>query len=147
MTTKAKKTRTRAKAQPKAETKTYTNGAGPRAQVNHMMTRVQDGFREAGDALREATEAIGDESRKVALTLVDHAQDNVLKSFETLRDTLQAGSFAEAVRIQQQAINDMWRRNLRQMREVSEIVGESGNKSLKPITKLVASLRDARNAA
>jgi len=147
--TKAKKTRTRAKAQPKAETKTktYTNGAGPRAQVNHLMTRVQDGFREAGDALREATEAIGDESRKVALTLVDHAQDNVLKSFETLRDTLQAGSFAEAVRIQQQAINDMWRRNLRQMREVSEIVGESGNKSLKPITKLVASLRDVRNAA
>ena len=144
--TKTKKTRTRAKAEHKtAETK--TNGAAPRVQVNQLLNRVQDGFRDAGDAFREATETMGDESRKVALTLVSHAQDNVLKGFETLRDTLQAGSFAEAVRIQQQAINDMWRRNLRQMREVSEIVGESGNKSLKPITKLVASLRDTRNAA
>lgn len=137
---KAKKSNGRAKAEPKVET-------GPRAQVNHLMSRVQDGFREAGDALREARETMGDESRKVALTLVSHAQDNVLKSFETLRDTIQAGSFAEAVKIQQQAISDMWRRNLRQIREVSEIVGESGNKSLKPITKLVSQLRDTRKAA
>jgi len=138
---KAKKSRGHAKAETKA------NGAAPRAQVNHMMSRVQDGFREAGDALREARETLGDEGRKVALTLVSHAQDNVLKSFETLRDTIQAASFAEAVKIQQQAISDMWRRNLRQIREVSEIVGESGNKSLKPITKLVSQLRDTRKAA
>ena len=139
---KAKKARGHAKAEPK------TNGAAnPRVQVNHMMTRVQEGFREAGDAFREATETMGDESRKVALTLVSHAQDNVLKSFETLRDTLQAGSFAEAVKIQSQAMTDMFRRNLRQIREVSEIVGESSNKSLKPITKLVSALRDTRKAA
>lgn len=144
--TKAKKTRSRAKAH-KAETKTYTNGSGTRAQATQFVSRVQDGFREAGDALREATETMGDESRKVALTIVAHAQDNVLKSFETLRETLEAGSFAEAVKIQQRAMSDMWRRNLRQIREVSEIVGESGNKSLKPITKLVTSLRDVRNAA
>ncbi len=138
---KAKKSRSHAKAAPKA------NGAAPRAQVTHVMSRVQEGFREAGDALREARETLGDEGRKVALTLVSHAQDNVLKSFETLRDTIQAASFAEAVKIQQQAITDMWRRNLRQIREVSEIVGESGNKSLKPITKLVSHLRDTRKAA
>lgn len=145
--TKAKKTRTRAKAQHKAETKVHTNGAGPRAQVNHLVSRVQDGFRDAGDAFREARDTMGDESRKVALTLVSQAQDNVLKSFETLRETLEAETFAEAVRIQQTAFADMWRRSLRQMREVSEIVGDSGSKSLKPITKFVSSLRDVRTAA
>lgn len=41
----------------------------------------------------------------------------------------------------------MFRRSLRQMREVGEIVGESSNKSLKPITKLVSTLRDTRKAA
>jgi hypothetical protein len=140
---KAKKSRGHAKAETK------TNGAAhPRQQVNHLVSRVQEGFREAGDAFREATETMGGESRKVALTLVDHAQDNVLKSFETLRDTLQAATFAEAVKIQQHALTDMWRRNLRQMREVSEIIGQSGTKSLKPITKLVSQLRDApRHAA
>jgi hypothetical protein len=142
--TKAKKTKSRAKAQPKA------NGAFEilgRANPNQLVTRVQDGLREAGDAFREAGEAFGGEGRKVALTIVSHAQDNVIRSFEALRDTIQAGSFAEAVKIQQHAITDMFRRSLRQMREVGEIVGESSNKSLKPITKLVSTLRDTRKAA
>lgn len=143
---KAKKTKTtaRAKAQPKS------NGAFEilgRANPNELVTRVQDGLREAGDAFREAGEAFGGEGRKVALTIVSHAQDNVVRSFEALRDTLQAGSFAEAVKIQQHAITDMFRRSLRQMREVGEIVGESSNKSFKPITKLVTTLRDSRKAA
>jgi hypothetical protein len=131
---KAKKTNGKAKAHPKTEAKFATNGA--RKQV-----------REAGEAFRQAGEAMGDESRKVALTIVNHAQDNVVYSFEALRDTLQAETFAEAVKIQQQAVTEMFRRNLRQMREVTEIVGESGTKSLKPITKFVTALRDTRTAA
>ena len=114
----------------------------PRA-CSHALARVQDGFREAGDAFREAGEAMGGESRKVALTIVNHAQDNVVYSFEALRDTLQAETFAEAVKIQQAAMTEMFRRSLRQMREVGEIVGTSGSKSLKPITKLVSTLRSA----
>jgi hypothetical protein len=90
---------------------------------------------------------MGGESRKVALTLVNHAQDNVVYSFEALRDTLQAESFAEAVKIQQHALTEIWRRGLRQMREVGEIVTNSGTKSLKPITKFVSALRDTRDAA
>lgn len=142
---KAKKSNGRAKAQPKAESFFESNAA--RKQVTNVITRVQDGFREAGDAFREAGEAMGGESRKVALKLVNHAQDNVLKSFEALRDTIQAESFGEAVRIQQNAFADFFRRSLQQMREVSEIVGDSGNKTLKPITKFVSSIRDYRDAA
>jgi hypothetical protein len=142
---KAKKTNGKAKAHPKTEAKFDTNGA--RKQVTHALVRVQEGFREAGEAFRQAGEAMGDESRKVALTIVNHAQDNVVYSFEALRDTLQAETFAEAVKIQQQAVTEMFRRNLRQMREVTEIVGESGTKSLKPITKFVTALRDTRTAA
>jgi hypothetical protein len=142
---KAKKTNSRAKAQHKAEPKFELNGAGK--QANKALARVQDGFREAGEAFRAAGETMGGESRKVALTLVNHAQDNVVYSFEALRDTLQAESFAEAVKIQQAAMTEMFRRGLRQMREVGEIVTHSGTKTLKPITKLVTSLRDTRSAA
>ena len=142
---KAKKTNGRAKAQPKANG-TFESTIG-RIQSNQLVARVQDGIREAGDAFREAGEAMGGESRKVALTIVSHAQDNFVRSFEALRETIQAASFAEAVKIQQHAFTDMFRRSLRQMREVGEIVGESSNKSLKPITKLVSTLRDTRKAA
>lgn len=140
--TKTKKTNGRAKAHAKtAEVKFDTTGA--RKQAAHALVRVQDGLREAGEAIREAGEAMGGESRKVALTLVNHAQDNVVYSFEALRDTLQAETFAEAVKIQQQAMTEIFRRSLRQMREVGEIVTHSGSKTLKPITKFVTSLRDA----
>lgn len=139
---KAKKANGRAKAHTKAaEVKFDTNGV--RKQATHVIARVQEGFREAGEAFREAGETMGGETRKVALTLVNHAQDNVVYSFEALRDTLQAETFAEAVKIQQHALTEMFRRGIRQMREVGEIVTHSGTKSLKPITKLVSALRDA----
>ncbi|MCE9523288.1 MAG: phasin family protein [Alphaproteobacteria bacterium] len=141
---KAKKTSARTKAQPK------TSGAFEALglkQAAPIVTRVQDGLREAGDAFRQAGGTMGHESRKVALTIVSHVQDNVIRSFEALRETIEAETFAEAVKIQQHAMTDMFRRGIQQFREVSEIVGQSGNKSLKPITKLVSTLRDARKAA
>ncbi len=141
---KAKKANGKAKHHAKAEPKFETQS---RKQAAHMMARMQDGFREAGEAFREAGETMGGESRKVALTMVNYAQDNVTRSFEALRDTIQAETFAEAVKIQQHAMTDFFRRSLRQMREVGEIVGTSGTKSLKPITKLVTTLRDTRPAA
>jgi|GEM_PF-2098537 len=141
--TKTRKTTGRSKA--KAEAKVETTGF--RVPVNQMVNRMQEGFREAGDALREAGEAMSDESRKVALTLVNHAQDNVVWSFDALRETIQAGSFAEAVKVQQQAMTELFRRSVRQFREVSEIVGDSSTKTIRPISRFVTSLRDARRAA
>ena len=144
--TKTRKTTGRSKAKTeKTEAKVETNGF--RAPMNQMVTRMQEGFREAGDALREAGEAMTDESRKVALTLVIHAQDNVVWSFDALRETIQAGSFAEAVKVQQQAMTELFRRSVRQFREVSEIVGDSSTKTIRPISRFVTSLRDTRRAA
>ena len=144
--TKTRKTTGRSKAKTeKTEAKVETNGF--RAPVNQMVTRMQEGFREAGDALREAGEAMTDESRKVALTLVNHAQDNVVWSFDALRETIQVGSFAEAVKVQQQAMTELFRRSVRQFREVSEIVGDSSTKTIRPISRFVTSLRDTRRAA
>lgn len=137
---KAKKTNGRAKAQ-KAEVNYDLDGV--RNQATHFVARVQDGLRDAGDAFREAGETFGGEGRKVALKIVANAQDNVVHSFEALRDTLQAETFAEAVRIQQHALTELVRRSIRQFREVSEIVGESSTKSLKPISKFVATVRRA----
>ncbi len=136
-----KKANGRTKAQPKFETAFEMNNV--RSQATHFVSRMQDGLRDAGEAFREAGEAFGGEGRKVALKIVDNAQDNVVWSFEALRDTLQAETFADAVKIQQQAVTELFRRSIRQIREVSEIVGESGQKTMKPITKLVASVRRA----
>lgn len=144
---KAKKTNGRAKAPKFEKVEEMFEVKGARRQVTHAMTRVQEGFREAGEALREAGETMGGESRKVALKIVAHAQDNVARSFEALRDTIQAETFAEAVKIQQHALTELFRRSLQQMREVGEIVTHSSTKSMKPISKFVSTLRDERRAA
>jgi hypothetical protein len=141
--TKTRKTTARSRAKTEAK----VEATGFRAPVTQMVTRMQEGFREAGDALREAGETMTDESRKVALTLVNHAQDNVVWSFDALRETIQAGSFAEAVKVQQQAMTELFRRSVRQLREVSEIVGDSSTKTIRPISRFVTSLRDTRRAA
>lgn len=141
--TKTTKRASRSKA--KAEAKTEASNV--RMPVTQIVTRVQEGFREAGDALREASEAMGGEGRKVALTLVNHAQDNVVWSFDALRETIQAPTFAEAVKVQQHAMSELFRRSVRQFREVSEIVGDSSTKAIRPISKFVTSLRDVRRAA
>lgn len=133
--------RAKAKAEPKIETNTV------RLPVTQIVTRVQEGFREAGDALRAAGETMGGEGRKVALTLVNHAQDNVVWSFDALRETIQAPTFADAVKVQQHAMTELFRRSVRQFREVSEIVGDSSTKAIRPISKFVTSLRDVRRAA
>jgi len=141
--TKTTKKASRSKA--KAEMKHEAHNA--RTPVTQIVSRVQEGFREAGDALREAGETMGGEGRKVALTLVNHAQDNVVWSFDTLRETIQAPTLAEAVKVQQHAMSELFRRSVRQFREVSEIVGDSSTKAIRPISKFVTSLRDVRRAA
>ena len=141
--TKTTKKASRSKA--KAEMKHEAHNA--RTPVTQLVSRVQEGFREAGDALREAGETMGGEGRKVALTLVNHAQDNVVWSFDTLRETIQAPTLAEAVKVQQHAMSELFRRSVRQFREVSEIVGDSSTKAIRPISKFVTSLRDVRRAA
>jgi len=141
--TKTTKKASRSKA--KAEMKHEAHNA--RTPVTQIVSRVQEGFREAGDALREAGETMGGEGRKVALTLVNHAQDNVVWSCDTLRETIQAPTLAEAVKVQQHAMSELFRRSVRQFREVSEIVGDSSTKAIRPISKFVTSLRDVRRAA
>lgn len=141
MTKAKKKANGRTKAQPKFEN--FADMSNVRSQATHFVSRVQDGLRDAGEAFREAGETFGHEGRKVALKLVDNTQDNITWSFDALRETLEAETFADAVKIQQHAVTELFRRSIRQIREVSEIVGASGQKTMKPITKFVASVRRA----
>jgi hypothetical protein len=44
-------------------------------------------------------------------------------------------------------MTELFRRSVRQFREVSEIVGDSSTKTIRPISRFVTSLRDTRRAA
>lgn len=136
-----KKTRKpKTKTAPEAQAHTETKNA-PRAAS--FYGRVTEGFRDARAVLTQARGLAREEGRTIALKLIEQTEENINQGFETLRAVVEAKSFTDAVRIQQQAVGDTFRRNLKQMREVSELVTQGGTKALKPVRKFVTSLRAA----
>jgi len=141
MTTK--KTR-RTKAKVNGTAKTTTTATETNAKI---FARVSDSFRDAGEALREAGGAAGNQSRKIALKVIANAEENMSQGFETLRAVLEADNFQDALKIQQEALRETFERNLKQIREVTEMLTAGSQTAFKPFGKLVASFRDAPRKA
>jgi hypothetical protein len=139
---------TTAKKARRAKAKVKVNGAAKTTMdVNaKLFSRVQHSLRDAGAALRQAGGLAGDESRKIALKVIEHAEENITESFETLRAVLDADNFAEALKIQQEALRETFERNLKQIRVVTEMLAEGGQAALKPLGKFVADLRETPRA-
>jgi carbamoyl-phosphate synthase large subunit len=53
-----------------------------------------------------------------------------------------ADNFGEALKIQQEALRETFERNLKQIREVTEMLTEGSQTALKPLGKFVANLRE-----
>lgn len=136
MTTAKKARRTTAKAKV-ADTPKVATAANAK-----IFARVQDSFRDAGEAFRQAGGLAGDQSRKIALKVIANAEENLSHSFEMLRAVLEADNFGEALKIQQEALRDTFERNLKQIREVTEMLTSGGQSAFKPLGKLVANFRD-----
>jgi hypothetical protein len=143
MTTAKKARRTKAKVNGTAK----TTAAGATQANAKIFARVQDSFRDAGDAIREAGGLAGDQSRKIALKVIANAEENMTQGFETLRAVLEADNFQAAMKIQQEALRETFERNLKQIREVTEMLTSSGQTAFKPLGKLVASFRDTPRKA
>lgn len=134
----AKKTRRAKTKNPKVD-----NTAKVATEANaKIFARVQDSFRDAGEALREAGGLAGDQSRKIAMKVIANAEENMTQGFDTLRAVLEADNFAEALRIQQEALRETFERNLKQIREVTEMLTMGGQTAFKPLGKFVANFRD-----
>ena len=138
MTTAKKARRTKAKINGTAKTTTTEN--------TKLFSRVQHSFRDAGDALRQVGGLAGNQSRKIALKVIANAEENMTQGFETLRAVLEADNFGEALKIQQDALRETFERNLKQIREVTEMRTEGGQTALRPFGKFVANLRETPKA-
>jgi len=136
MTTAKKARQTKAKVNGTAKTTTEANANAK------LFSRVQHSLRDARTALRQAGGLAGDQSRKIALKVIANAEENMTQGFETLRAVLEADNFGEALKIQQEAMRETFERNLKQIREVTELLTEGGQTALKPLGKFVANLRE-----
>jgi hypothetical protein len=133
----------KARRAPKAKANKVHDNVKVATEANaKIFSRVQDTFRDAGEAIREAGGVAGDQSRKIALKVIANAEENMTQGFETLRAVLEADNFGEALKIQQEALRETFERNLKQIREVTEMLTMGGQHAFKPLSKLVSNFRD-----
>lgn len=133
--TAKKATAKTAKPRAKAE------AAQAETNVESILKRIQDGFKEAGAALAESGSIMDEKRREILLTLIENAQVNTDSTFNALREVMEAESVTDSLRIQRDALRDGIERNLSQVRDVASLTAQSGRESIEPVAGYLASLR------
>ena len=147
MTTAKKARRTKAKVNGTAKT-TAAGATQANAKIFARVRRIEIVGAELHGRHRGGGVGLaGDQSRKIALKVIANAEENMTQGFETLRAVLEADNFQSAMKIQQEALRETFERNLKQIREVTEMLTSSGQTAFKPLGKLVASFRDTPRKA
>ncbi len=147
-TTTAK--RTKAKAAPKTNG-AATNFDGFRDFIEQQRERIPvstDQFRErfddirtatadAGDVIRSSATIAADGTRAVNLQILENVQNDANRFFEMTKELTQATSLREAAEIQGQFIRDAFQQQVKQTREIAEMVTQVSRDSIEPISKSV----------
>lgn len=142
-----KKTAAKTAAKPRAKTakaesvKAESAKAEAATEVDSILERIQQGFKEAGAALAESGAIMDDKRRSILMTLIENAQANADATFEALRDVMEAETVTDSLRIQRDALRDGIERNVAQVRDVAALTAQSSRESLEPVTGYFASLR------
>lgn len=100
---------------------------------NQFFSNIGDSLKNVRSTFSEVRETAGENRRKIGLKVIDHAQENAQKGFEAWRAVLEAKTIADAFKIQQDAVRSGFERNVKQVREVVELVTEANRASFEPI--------------
>lgn len=141
-TTAKKTTKKTAKARAKTTTTKTTAAKVAPENVESILERIQQGFKEAGAALAESGSIMDDKRREILMTLIENAQNNADATFGALRDVMEADNVADSLRIQREALRDGIERNLSQVRDVAALTAQSSRESFEPVTGYISSLRE-----
>ena len=140
-TTKNTATKT-AKPRATATAKAQTAKTDADDNVESILTRIQQSFKEAGAALAESGSIMDDKRREILMTIIENAQENTDATFEALRDAMEAETVADSLRIQRDALRDGIERNVAQVRDVAALTAQSSREGFEPVTGYLASLRE-----
>ncbi len=128
-----------------AEAKVETAAEG--ARVEAILTRIREGFAEAGAALQESGSVMDDKRREIVLTLIENAQVNADAAFNALREVMEADSVTESLRIQRDALREGIERNVAQVRDLASLTAQSSREAVQPVAGYIASLRNRTKSA
>ncbi len=111
-----------------------------------LMETMRGNMKELQTALQKSGETMTESQREVAELLMAHARENMDESMKALRDVAQSGDIAESLRLQGNALRDSLSRNMRQIREVTELVSSGSQDAMKPLSQFFEQLRAASEA-
>ncbi|MEQ8935405.1 MAG: phasin family protein [Amphiplicatus sp.] len=137
----AKKTTTKKATAKAAKPRVKAESAEADANVESILKRIQDGFKEAGAALAESGAIMDEKRRGILITLIENAQVNADSTFSALREVMEAESVTDSLRIQRDALRDGIERNLSQVRDVASLTAQSSRESIVAVAGYLSSLR------
>lgn len=141
MATKATTAKKKAPAKKTAAKKTEAKVDSTDA-VEPILARIQAGFKEAGVALAESGNIMGDKRREILMTLISNAQENTDATFEALREVMEAETVTDSLRIQRDALREGIERNVSQVRDVASLTASSSRESMEPVADYITTLRE-----
>jgi hypothetical protein len=110
--------------------------------VETILARIQDGFKEAGAALASSGHIMDEKRREILVTLIENAQENANATFAALREVMEAESIGDSLKIQREALRDGIERNLAQVRDVAALAAQSSRQSFEPVSEYFSNLRE-----
>lgn len=116
-------------------------------RVEAILSRIQDGFKEAGAALSESGSVMDEKRREIILTLIENAQVNADATFSALRDVMESESLTDSLRIQRDALREGIERNVAQVRDLAALAAQSGRESVQPVAGYLSTLRPKSKVA
>lgn len=126
-----------------APPKARTTAEKPASEnVETILARIQEGFKEAGAALASSGHIMDEKRREILVTLIENAQENANATFTALRNVMEAETIGDSLKIQREALRDGIERNLAQVRDVAALAAQSGRQSFEPVGEYFSNLRE-----
>lgn len=112
------------------------------ARVEAILSRIREGFAEAGSAFQESGSIVDEKRREIVLTLIENAQANADATFNALREVMEAESVTDSIRIQRDALREGIERNVAQVRDLASLTAQSGREAVQPVAGYLSALRN-----
>ncbi len=98
-----------------------------------IFDRMSETFGGIGGGFCGFGEEVGERGRELNVRLIEMAQENTARSFDTARAVLEAKDVNEAFKVQQEAVREGFERGIQQTREIAEMFTEATTAAFKPL--------------
>ena len=111
--------------------------------MTDILGRMNGAFSGLGGGFRGFGEEVNERGRELNVRLIEMAQENTARGFDTARAVIEAKDVSEAFKLQQEAVREGFERGIQQSREIAEMFTEATTAAFKPLREAAEDLNSS----